>query len=497
MDRWLDHGVAPAALLPERTEEALAYLTHALGHDCYERWTIARLKQTFPSLADAKKSKPKIFQLLLDHDEVIQWWAQGRLHTALAADAPRPQTILAGLLHTHRRRFKIGALAATADSQMDEVGRWLSLIEPSRTDALLTWLARTGRFVNKDVASNTIDATNDAQALILFLRERASRSPHTLRAYAADLRKLISWARDRGIGPLSDLPRNDLLAYREMLALPRATIGANGEQKIKRTSDRTQARALAVMASVYQYWFDTGYLVANPASGLVATNTPRNTFSPSRFLPATVLAACNQWIADTSQEQGIAVLRRRAIWTAYRYSGVRLAELAWDALRNLPRVEVDDNGGWTLYVHGKGDKTRAVPLPLSAIAPIRSYRVARGLNPDPSPYEVLPLIHGFKGGTLQAGGLYDEIKLIFKTIAETLQATDPGRTALLEAASPHWLRHAYAKALVVDHRVPLPVAQSLLGHASIQTTAAYARTDLTQLREFVDLSFKEDQDVSR
>jgi integrase/recombinase XerC len=52
-----------------------------------------------------------------------------------------------------------------------------------------------------------------------------------------------------------------------------------------------------------------------------------------------------------------------------------------------------------------------------------------------------------------------------------------------------WLRHAYAKALVVDHQVPLPVAQALLGHASVQTTAAYAKTDLPQLRAFAEKSF--------
>ena len=60
---------------------------------------------------------------------------------------------------------------------------------------------------------------------------------------------------------------------------------------------------------------------------------------------------------------------------------------------------------------------------------------------------------------------------------------------LLRAASPHWLRHAYAKALVVDHQAPLPVAQALLGHGSVQTTAAYAKTDLSQLRAFVETSF--------
>jgi site-specific recombinase XerD len=51
------------------------------------------------------------------------------------------------------------------------------------------------------------------------------------------------------------------------------------------------------------------------------------------------------------------------------------------------------------------------------------------------------------------------------------------------------LRHAYARTLVVDKRVPLPAAQALLGHATVQTTAAYAKTDLRQLREFVELGF--------
>ncbi len=61
--------------------------------------------------------------------------------------------------------------------------------------------------------------------------------------------------------------------------------------------------------------------------------------------------------------------------------------------------------------------------------------------------------------------------------------------AALEAGSTHWLRHGDARTLVVDNRVPLPVAQALLGHASVLTTAAYARTDTTQLREFVEGSF--------
>jgi len=37
--------------------------------------------------------------------------------------------------------------------------------------------------------------------------------------------------------------------------------------------------------------------------------------------------------------------------------------------------------------------------------------------------------------------------------------------------------------------VPLSAAQALLGHASVQTTAAYAKTDLRQLRTFVEQTF--------
>ncbi|KAI3601209.1 Phage integrase:Phage integrase, N-terminal SAM-like (plasmid) [Cupriavidus necator H850] len=185
-------------------------------------------------------------------------------------------------------------------------------------------------------------------------------------------------------------------------------------------------------------------------------------------------------------------LRRRAIWALYRYAGVRLAELAWSAETALPRLEAEAPGRWTLYVCGKGRKARAIPLPAPCVAVLRAYRRARGLPPEPPAHETLPVIHGNKGEALQQAGLYREVKAIFAAVADGLQAREPAQALLLRAASPHWLRHAYARTLVVDHQVPLPAAQALLGHASVQTTAAYAKTDLTQLRAFVDATFADD-----
>jgi site-specific recombinase XerD len=443
-------------------------------------------------LADAKADKPVVFRLLIDTPEVIEYWERGRIRIVPQAEAPSADIVLERLLHTHRRRFKPARdrFPATVPGKTP-IQLLLAPLDTTGSPHTTMWLERGGRFVNRHADTNTLAVADDAQAVALFLRDRASRSRHTFRAYAAELRRLIRWCENRQCGPLSDLNRNDLLGYRDALRGARAETSDTCDQRAAIPSEKTSARALAVVASLYQYWFDTGYLSANPAAGLVTGAQARVMFAPQRFIPTEVLAACDAWVYQESAvgKSDITVARRRAIWALYRYSGVRLAELAWTIDIGLPRVEADHPDQWTLFVSGKGQKLRAIPLPIICIAVLRTYRVARGLSSEPKGHEQLPLIHGFKGGSLQEAGLYSEVKSIFDAVADRIEPSDPENAILLRRSSPHWLRHVYAKTLVVDHKVPLPVAQSLLGHASVQTTAAYAKTDLSQLREFVELSF--------
>jgi integrase/recombinase XerC len=213
------------------------------------------------------------------------------------------------------------------------------------------------------------------------------------------------------------------------------------------------------------------------------------------MLPSALLAACDAWVAEgINADDALVVARRRAIWALYRYAGVRLVELVWSDDVQLPKLEFDcigDSGCWTLHVLGKGRKTRAIPLPAICVPILKTYRQLRGLPPPPGPYEHAALIHGLKGGSLHRSGLYDEVKAIFIAAADRIEKTDHAGAARLRSASPHWLRHGYARQLVVDHQVPLPAAQALLGHASVQTTAGYAKTDLSQLRTFVDQTFSD------
>ncbi|UBM07882.1 tyrosine-type recombinase/integrase [Cupriavidus metallidurans] len=491
---WIDTAAVPPRALPAAVDAALAYLAETLGHAVYVHWTLARVKRRYGSLAEAKAAQPAVLKLLLAHDGAVEYWERGRLRTVPADQAPSPETVLTRLLHTHRHRFrsavssgKEAAVPAAAKATgMVAANPWLA----TQGHADHAWLARAGRFAQPHAATNTLGAADDAQALALFLRDRAGRSPHTLRAYGAELRRLMRWCGARQLGPLSDLTRQQLLAYRH--ALQHGEGGTEGARPPR--SEATRTRALAVVASLYRYWYDTGYLHANPAAGLSAGSRARAGFTPTRLIPPALLAACDAWLdaPEPDVANTLTAQRRRAIWALYRYAGVRLAELAWSAETGLPRLEAEAPGRWTLYVCGKGRKTRAIPLPTPCVAVLRAYRCGRGLPAEPPVHEALPVIHGHKGEALQSAGLYREVKAIFAAVADGLQVREPAQALLLRAASPHWLRHAYARTLVVDHQVPLPAAQALLGHASVQTTAAYAKTDLTQLRAFVDATFTED-----
>lgn len=67
---------------------------------------LARIKRRYGSLAEAKAAQPVVLKLLLAHDGAVESRERGRLHTARADQALSSETVLARLLHTHRRRFR-------------------------------------------------------------------------------------------------------------------------------------------------------------------------------------------------------------------------------------------------------------------------------------------------------------------------------------------------------------------------------------------------------
>ena len=132
--------------------------------------------------------------------------------------------------------------------------------------------------------------------------------------------------------------------------------------------------------------------------------------------------------------------------------GLRITEAA-----TLEVTAIDGIIGF-IRVIGKGNKERQVPLPQPVLAELRSlwktHRDKRWLFPSPR-----------QEGPISRYALWLTFKQAVRAAGITRRIT------------PHSLRHSYATRLL-ESGVDIRVAQILLGHARIGTTAIY--THLTE-----------------
>jgi hypothetical protein len=81
-----------------------------------------------------------------------------------------------------------------------------------------------------------------------------------------------------------------------------------------------------------------------------------------------------------------------------------------------------------------------------------------------------PLIHGKQARCSKS---VNEVKAALVAVAGELQTTDSNGQLRLRSISPHWLRHAYARALVVDQSIPLPAAALVRIRSNDRRTCEY------------------------
>lgn len=146
-----------------------------------------------------------------------------------------------------------------------------------------------------------------------------------------------------------------------------------------------------------------------------------------------------------------------AIATADPRTALMVKLAAWAGLRcrEIALVHSDDIvrdlTGWSLIVHGKGDRTRCVPL---------LDELAQELRALPEGW----LLPGLQDGHLSA-------HYVSKLISRAL----PGATA-------HQLRHRFATRAYQLGGRDIRAVQELLGHASVATTQIYTGVDSDAVR---------------
>ncbi len=273
-------------------------------------------------------------------------------------------------------------------------------------------------------------------------------SPHTLRAYEADVRGFLEFARTR--------PRNG------------AEAGGGGfdERDVRSfvarlhrwgRSKRTIARKLASLRAFFDYLVMTGRMDFNPAR---LVPTPRH----GRRVPAVLSVDEAFALLDGAVlGRGVLGLRNKAIVELLYSSGLRVGELT-----GLTTGDVRLREG-VVRVVGKGRKERVVPLGEKAARALEAYMVRR--------CELKP-----QGDWLflnRSGGRLSE-----RSVARIVKGLSLG-AGLGGRLHPHVLRHSFASHLL-GGGAPLRHIQEMLGHSSLSTTQNYLHVSVERLMEVYD-----------
>src|SRR5664279_3074004 len=259
-------------------------------------------------------------------------------------------------------------------------------------------------------------AHSDDQLVEIWLH---GRSPHTQRAYRADIARF----RGRTGKPLPSVTLTDLQGFADSLGALAAA---------------SRYRILSALKSLLAFGHRIGYLPFDVGRALRLPGV-RNRLT-ERILPE---AEIHRMLSLEPKE------RNRVLLTLLYASAVRVSELCslcWrDAQTN------GDSGQFTVF--GKGDQTRSIQLPASVWKSLEKLRGDAG--------DDQPLFPSRKrGGPLKPLAV---LRIVRQAAA---------RAGIDLAVSPHWMRHAHASH-ALDRGAPIHLVQATLGHASITTTGRY------------------------
>ena len=284
------------------------------------------------------------------------------------------------------------------------------------------------------------DPSSLVDAYILHLTNERRLSPLTCENYSRDITALLKLATKT---PLNQLRIHHIRRFVAQL-------------HSKGLSGRSLARMLSAWRGLYNYLArDHGY-THNPCAGLRA---PKSTKSLPHVLSPDEAAKLLEFKAND-----LITLRDKAMFELFYSSGLRLTELI-----NLTPEDINFTES-TVLVHGKGDKTRIVPIGRQAIQALREWIKQREALLKPGENA---LFLSRNGRGISSRSVSQRLKM---------RALQQGISLNVH---PHVLRHSFASHLL-QSSADLRAVQEMLGHANISTTQTYTHLDFQHLAKVYD-----------
>lgn len=274
-----------------------------------------------------------------------------------------------------------------------------------------------------------------------YLKLEKSMTPNTVKAYLADVVKLLQFLEGENIHPYS--------ATLEDLETFSANLRDLG------ICPRSQARILSGIRSFYHFLVMDDYIQTDPSELL---ESPQLGIHLPEVLAVEEIDMLIEQI-DLSSREG---QRNRAILELLYSCGLRVSELCYLKLSDLYLQE-----GF-VKVEGKGGKQRLVPISSRAKKELQLYFINRNQFTIQKGYEDYVFIS-------KRGKNISRI-MVFHIIKEL-----SAQVGLKKTISPHTFRHSFATHLL-EGGANLRAIQCMLGHENIGTTEIYTHIDKHRLR---------------
>lgn len=274
-----------------------------------------------------------------------------------------------------------------------------------------------------------------------YLKLEKSMTPNTVKAYLADVVKLLQFLEGENIHPYS--------ATLEDLETFSANLRDLG------ICPRSQARILSGIRSFYHFLVMDDYIQTDPSELL---ESPQLGIHLPEVLAVEEIDMLIEQI-DLSSREG---QRNRAILELLYSCGLRVSELCYLKLSDLYLQE-----GF-VKVEGKGGKQRLVPISSRAKKELQLYFIDRNQFTIQEGYADYVFIS-------KRGKNISRI-MVFHIIKEL-----SAQVGLKKTISPHTFRHSFATHLL-EGGANLRAIQCMLGHENIGTTEIYTHIDKHRLR---------------
>jgi integrase/recombinase XerD len=269
----------------------------------------------------------------------------------------------------------------------------------------------------------------------------------TRRAYQNDLKDFMDFTGIQSPEEFRVVTRAHLIAWRKDLE-GRAVAGS------------TIRRKLSAVSSLFEYLCERNAVVHNPVKGVKRPKANNNEGLTPALSDEQARLLLNAPSVETLKGK-----RDRAILATLLYHGLRREELCGLRVRDLEQRQ----GVLHFRVHGKGDKTRYIPVSLLTQRLITEYLDKAGHKQDLSG----PLFRPVKNNTTKTLDKHLHPDSIYQKIVRHYGA-QVGITTDVHGFCVHALR-ATAATNALSHNADIAKVQEWLGHANIATTRLYDR----------------------